>query len=470
MQLFSIIKTTIYSSEFRKSVLLNPSSFTRNRQLSFEYIMYFFLIGAYKSLSVAIPEFIYLLSAQGLTFTKQALSKARKNISYEAFISLNYILIKEFFKQKQETFKGYRLLAVDGTKIELPKTKRILKFFGTDKIINKNTPRARAISFMDVLNNIIFNVKIYKYSVSERDCLVAQAKEIKYNKLSRKDIIIADRGFPSMAVFIELKQLGFDFVMRYNGEQFIKEFEDFPKSKQMDITRKVKPREIYKRKYKKALKKSLKTFKEEEIELRVVKIKLKKGKIEYLITSLTDKSKITKSNLRYIYNLRWGIEENFKYQKGIVQIENFSGKTRESILQDYYSKIVIMNLHLSITLAVNKKIKKLVKKKNERPKPKADTRPQQKGKENQSNTKTQNGEILSSFKYTKYKVNKSVSYGLLRLYFLQIISAEKHKLEILYNVLLDEIIKHKTPEINDRNNKRIVKDKIKYPTNNRRVV
>jgi len=465
MRLFSIIKNTIFDPEFKKIAISNSLSFTRKRQLSFEYLILFFLLGAFKSLSVAIPEFISLLGAHNLTFTKQALSKARKNITYKAFIFLNDILVKEFYKQKQKTFKGYRLLAVDGTKIELPNTKKILSFFGTDKRINKHTPRARAVSFFDVVNGLIFNVKVYKYSISERDCLIEQAKEIKNNQGSQKDIIIADRGFPSISVFIELRQMGYDFVMRYNGENFIKEFADFPKSKLKDLTRKVNPREVYKRKYKNALKKSIKTYTEEEIELRVVKIKLKKGKTEYLITSLTDEKKITKGDLKHIYNSRWGIEENFKYQKEIVQIENFSGKTIEAILQDYYSKIVTMNLHLSMSLKVNKRIEKTVKKKKNGTNILTDK--EKEGNKSISNAICENKP--NGLKYYKYKVNKAISYGLFRLYLFKIILSEGKEAEKLYNNLLESMNNHKIPEIKNRNNTRFIKDKLKFPSNKRKV-
>ncbi len=37
-----------------------------------------------------------------------------------------------------------------------------------------------------------------------------------------KDIIIADRGFPSLGVIFELAQNGFDFVIRYTGEHFLR--------------------------------------------------------------------------------------------------------------------------------------------------------------------------------------------------------------------------------------------------------
>ena len=44
-----------------------------------------------------------------------------------------------------------------------------------------------------------------------------------------------------------------------------------------------------------------------------------------------------------VYHLRWGSEENFKPMKSRIAMENFSGKSVESVYQDFHAKVFRMN-------------------------------------------------------------------------------------------------------------------------------
>jgi hypothetical protein len=45
-----------------------------------------------------------------------------------------------------------------------------------------------------------------------------------------------------------------------------------------------------------------------------------------------------------LYHLRWGIKENFKAMKSRFEMKNFSGKSIESVYQDFHAKILAINL------------------------------------------------------------------------------------------------------------------------------
>ena len=53
--------------------------------------------------------------------------------------------------------------------------------------------------------------------------------------------------------------------------------------------------------------------------------------------------------LRFFIVKRWGIETFFGVLKGRLNLENFSGKTAESVKQDFYSTIFISNLETILT-------------------------------------------------------------------------------------------------------------------------
>jgi len=66
--------------------------------------------------------------------------------------------------------------------------------------------------------------------------------------------------------------------------------------------------------------------------------------LEILVTSLLDDQKYTRELLFELYNLRWGTEENNKYLKSIAELENFSGKSKLSVEQDFYATVFTCNI------------------------------------------------------------------------------------------------------------------------------
>jgi hypothetical protein len=98
-----------------------PSDFTRQRKLGFKEILVSVLINMKHTLSLEIDNFLKKLNVdEALVYTKQAYSKARQKLLPSAFIELNDIVLEEVYSNSFKTFKGFRLIAVDGSSIELP--------------------------------------------------------------------------------------------------------------------------------------------------------------------------------------------------------------------------------------------------------------------------------------------------------------------------------------------------------------
>lgn len=86
-------------------------------------------------------------------------------------------------------------------------------------------------------------------------------------------------------------------------------------------------------------------FSEQWPVLRVIQFDLSSGEREILLTSLTDYSQISEEDLSSVYHGRWSsMEEGYKLQKVTMQLENFSGKTVESIKQEYWATLTVGNL------------------------------------------------------------------------------------------------------------------------------
>jgi len=428
----------IKSEELKNKSRNNNSSFTRERKLPFDELVMFILRGAARTLTVEIDQFFKYMKKEMPILSKQALSKARMKLKYETFIKLNNAAIAEYYKEEYETYKGYRLLAADGSMIELPYGEVIQKEFGS--LNNDETLKncGWSVVVYDVLNEMIVDAKLHKYGESEREYLQGQLKRIKKEGKQKRDIIITDRGFPSLALFVKLQQMGYDFIIRYNGEQFLKELKEFVKNEKEDMIINVSLTGSKNRRKNPELQKLLRQGANPTIELRVVKIKLPNGEVEYLATSILDKEKLSYDDLKQIYSLRWEEEEHFKFEKESVEIENISGRSAQSIRQDYYSKILILNLHSVIVQEAEKQI----------------------AEENAN----------KELKYDLYKVNRNVSYGLVHNRILELLNDENADWEKAYDELIIEIKRYKIPIIKGRNNPRERKWSLKYPPNKRRAI
>ena len=80
------------------------------------------------------------------------------------------------------------------------------------------------------------------------------------------------------------------------------------------------------------------------LSLRLVRIELDTGEAEILITSLLDTQKYPYEQFAELYHERWPVEEDYKAMKQWIEIENFSGKSVNSIYQDFHAKVFSKNL------------------------------------------------------------------------------------------------------------------------------
>jgi hypothetical protein len=85
-------------------------------------------------------------------------------------------------------------------------------------------------------------------------------------------------------------------------------------------------------------------IKKTNIDVRVVIITLNTGEKELLITSLLDQKEYSKEIFESLYFKRWSIEENYKWHKQALELENFSGQSKLAIKQDFFSLVFTANI------------------------------------------------------------------------------------------------------------------------------
>lgn len=285
--------------------------------------------------------------------TASAYSQARYKLKHSAFIALNKKAIVDTFYSDDDyhTFWGFRVLAVDGSKLMLPKTEDITKTFGTiphsngtNREIKGEHPYAMASVLYDVLNRIAIDARLGQARAYEIDLAIEHLVHTQSN-----DLLVMDRNYPSYRMLAELTHRQRNYVIRCSASSF-KEAREMLKGKGAD-SQIVELKPCYDQKAAIAQAELPATLK-----VRFVRVQLKTGEYEVLVTSLLDEARYTTPEFLELYGLRWGIETFFGLLKTRLELENFTGTRAESVMQDFYASVYLTGLESILTDAAQKQL------------------------------------------------------------------------------------------------------------------
>jgi hypothetical protein len=283
--------------------------------------------------------------------TKGAFTQARSKLSHEVFIKLNQSVNNTFYSEAPYlVWNKMRLLSVDGTRLVLPNHKSVKEEFGEHSFGPKaDSKRSLAMgSFLyDPINMLTLDAQIAPYASSERELLYKHLEKVK-----KGDLLLLDRGYPSLALIFLLTARGIGFCMRMKENWWlnVKEFSESGREQQFVSFRlPQKDRELLK---------DYPWMYEKVIKCRLVSISLPNGEKEILCTSLMDRGKYPVEDIAELYHYRWNEEEGYKLFKSRMEIENFSGKTALAVKQDFFAKVFIMSLCADLAFPIEERVKK----------------------------------------------------------------------------------------------------------------
>lgn len=281
--------------------------------------------------------------------TKGALTQARAKLNPWAFQRLCQIAVDAFYtNSKYAGWRGLRVLGVDGSRLKLPNSKDIAKEFGTHYVgRNASCPVSLATASIvyDVFNQITIDAQIGPWSKSESEFVFEDHMEV----FKPGDCVLADRGYPSMKLMVQLKEkkVEFCFRMKENWWKPVREFRNSTKKQR-----------VIKLPVNKKIRKELGlTSDYKDLKVRLMKIELENKDVEILCTSLIDIKKYPHKEFKELYHMRWGIEEAYKLLKSRIEVENFSGLTARSIYQDFHAKVLMMTLCSIMSYPIDEKVK-----------------------------------------------------------------------------------------------------------------
>lgn len=402
--------------ELQQLFKMREQDFTRNRKQPFSNSLLFMFNLLRRSLAIEIDGFVNYLNTRLCAghikdFTTSAFVQNRKKIEPAVFSHLSSVIIENYYAPDNESlvlFKGFRLLAVDGSHIILPFTEELKTNYGVTKNHTEaDIVQARSSVLYDVLNNIALDARLDKVKIGERELALSHAHQWKKN-----DLIIYDRGYPSYDFINEHLKGGVDCLIRVktNFSSVVGAFVAGGKTSVIA--------EIYPKQRQSFTDKAYN--KDTKLKIRLLRIELSGGEVEVLMTTLLDSKNYPSKLFKELYFLRWGVETFYDSLKNKLKVEYFTGYSNLCIQQDFLCAIFISNLQSIIVNGLGDELA------------------------------TQN-----QGKQYDYKVNANLSYGFLKNRILELLSL-KAPLEDVFTELETLFLKHTVPIRNGRSNLRHV--------------
>lgn len=338
-------------SDFKENYHINNhnSDFSRKRVLTMETVINL------------------LLSMQGGSLKKE-LYDAGVSVSASAFVQqrdkIPWTVMEEIFEsfnskcKDTKTYKGYRVLAIDGTTINMARNPKSDSF-----VINNSTPKGynqlHVNPLYDVLN------KTYQYCViqpqPQQDEVGALLFMMKWYEFKEKTLIVADRGYESYNIFAHIQNTpNTDFLIRVKQDRTaMREIGKLPMT-ELDTNVSFTITTTQTKEDKENGYILLQTRKKEDriyssktragrwdfpspypMKIRVVRFKLDTGEYETLATSLP--RSITLAEIKELYHARWGIETAFRELKYGIGLVNLHGKKDDFVRQEIFSAMIMSN-------------------------------------------------------------------------------------------------------------------------------
>ena len=344
--------------------------FTRDRKLPFEKLLTLLVKMGGHSLR---DEMLDCLDFKESPASVSALVQQRSKLLPQALEYLFHAFTNRCHKPK--LYKGYRLLAVDGSDLQFTANPNDpLSYFPG---VNGQKPYSflHLNALYDLNSNLYLDAVVQKRrAANENAALVSMVDR---SEIQEPVILTADRGYESYNTLEHISHKGWNYLIRLRESKGIISSLPLPEG-DFDM-----PVQLYlTRKQNKILKELQKQHPGKyrflptnvnfdylpwgtdgfyPISFRIVRFKISDELTETLITNL-DRATFPADDLKYLYRLRWGIETSFRQLKYTIGLSLFQSKKVEYITQEIFARLTIYNFCELITshVVIQKKRRKYV--------------------------------------------------------------------------------------------------------------
>ena len=325
------------------------SDFTRKRKLPFsDVIMIILSMAGCPIREELLDYFDYDINSA----TASAFVQARAKILPEAFEELLHLFNNAY--PCDETFKGYRLIAVDGSDLNISYDNTDLDTYQSKGPYAKGNNQFHINAAYDILNNRYVDLLIQGRACwHEQEAMWTMAERFPENKT----VFIADRGYPSWNNMEHIIRSGKYFLIRtkdiHSSSSLLRRF-NLPDSEfDLDIrttltTKATNEIKAHPEKYRFLSTSSTFDFFDADnpfydVSYRVVRFKLDEtGEYESIITNLPE-NVFSPDEIKELYHLRWSEEISFRHLKYSADLSAVHARKRSSILQEIWARAILYN-------------------------------------------------------------------------------------------------------------------------------
>lgn len=264
-------------------------------------------------------------------------SQALEKLPRQFFRSVWHQLVEAFYNQFQEdlsTYKGYTLLAVDGTKNRLYDNQRLRERFGypTNQTDTDGHPQATILGLVGVVTGFCVDVIIGEYGMSEyhrlRDLIRSRLDWITRNN----GLVMLDSGFFGHFNIQWLKQKQVPFLMRAPRNIGYDEVVERIGPGDLMVKRKVSTRAS-----------QLDPSLPDKIEFRLIRYQIPGFRPSYLVTNLSPQQ-MSGDELVGLYHWRWRIEVFFDEIKNTLRTKNIRSRRPQEVEKELFARLIFNNL------------------------------------------------------------------------------------------------------------------------------
>ena len=326
------------------------SDFTRERKLPVDTLLRLLLKFSGKSLQSELSAYYLPLERTYQTVpTKSAFTQQRQKLLWEGC----YSLFRSFTDSLPylKLFDGYRLLACDGSTVQIPRNENETDFSVKAREDCRSFNQLHINGLFDVLNRIYADAVVDPgWCRRESAALITMVNHLDHPESA---IVLADRGYEGYNTIAHLIESMANFVIRakdLDSNGFLHTLH-LPPDGELDIdVSKILTNSraqvfqnddryvwIHRRAF--DLWDSSGTY---PIQFRLVRFMLADGSYECLVTNLP-REKFPPGKLKKLYHLRWGVENAYRDLKYPVDLLHFHGKSAQSVLQELFCSLTMFN-------------------------------------------------------------------------------------------------------------------------------
>lgn len=295
-----------------------------------------------------------ILHDAGIKVTASAFSQRRTQIPPEVFRS-----VFDNFNSactEGDLFRGYKLLAADGTTVNLPRNPAASSFVQNDGIL-KGVNQLHVTPLYNILSRTFDDLVIQPEP--KKDEIGALVDMLERNTFTQKTILLCDRGFEGYNLIAHcLEKTNLEFLIRIKqNKSAMREVAKLPMM-ELDCmigfaitttqTNEDKKGGYIHLQVPKKSKAGSKTRRGRwdfpspyPMRFRICRFMLDNGEFETVATSLP--ASFTLEDIKELYHLRWGVETAFRDWKYTLGLVNLHGKSDAFAEQEIYASLTAFN-------------------------------------------------------------------------------------------------------------------------------